>query len=104
YFVCFFLQAEDGIRDFHVTGVQTCALPIFPPPALQWQSAPAHRHIVSGQNQHPITPVVQGWSKTEEIRSGAANAAETAPPVRPNAASLPPAGRRLPEPAVRLRY
>src|SRR5690606_40009123 len=23
-------QAEDGIRDFHVTGVQTCALPIFP--------------------------------------------------------------------------
>src|SRR5690606_21904813 len=24
---CFF-QAEDGIRDFHVTGVQTCALPI----------------------------------------------------------------------------
>src|SRR5690606_40710980 len=21
-------QAEDGIRDFHVTGVQTCALPI----------------------------------------------------------------------------
>src|SRR5690606_39437419 len=27
--VCFFFfQAEDGIRDFHVTGVQTCALPI----------------------------------------------------------------------------
>src|SRR5690606_40045798 len=26
---CFFFQAEDGIRDFHVTGVQTCALPIF---------------------------------------------------------------------------
>src|SRR5690606_40882606 len=25
-----FFQAEDGIRDFHVTGVQTCALPIFP--------------------------------------------------------------------------
>src|SRR5207302_2165938 len=23
-------QAEDGIRDFHVTGVQTCALPIWP--------------------------------------------------------------------------
>src|SRR5690606_39545453 len=23
-----FVQAEDGIRDFHVTGVQTCALPI----------------------------------------------------------------------------
>src|SRR5690606_21518061 len=27
--VFFFFQAEDGIRDFHVTGVQTCALPIF---------------------------------------------------------------------------
>src|SRR5690606_40138544 len=26
--VSFFFQAEDGIRDFHVTGVQTCALPI----------------------------------------------------------------------------
>src|SRR5690606_39545421 len=28
-FMCFFFQAEDGIRDFHVTGVQTCALPIY---------------------------------------------------------------------------
>src|SRR5262249_59364869 len=26
---CFFFQAEDGIRDWSVTGVQTCALPIF---------------------------------------------------------------------------
>src|SRR2546430_5359563 len=26
--VCFFFQAEDGIRDLTVTGVQTCALPI----------------------------------------------------------------------------
>src|SRR5699024_11644878 len=25
----FFFQAEDGIRDRNVTGVQTCALPIF---------------------------------------------------------------------------
>src|SRR5690349_6289165 len=31
----FFFQAEDGIRDLYVTGVQTCALPIFPPPAYQ---------------------------------------------------------------------
>src|SRR5690606_40660763 len=28
YVFFFFFQAEDGIRDFHVTGVQTCALPI----------------------------------------------------------------------------
>src|SRR5690349_15427286 len=29
----FFFQAEDGIRDLYVTGVQTCALPIFGNPA-----------------------------------------------------------------------
>src|SRR5690606_40635354 len=28
YNFAFFCQAEDGIRYFHVTGVQTCALPI----------------------------------------------------------------------------
>src|SRR2546430_7584334 len=28
-FLFFFFQAEDGIRDLTVTGVQTCALPIF---------------------------------------------------------------------------
>src|SRR5690349_23721613 len=27
-FAFFFFQAEDGIRDLYVTGVQTCALPI----------------------------------------------------------------------------
>src|SRR5256885_3570346 len=29
-FFFFFFQAEDGIRDYKVTGVQTCALPICP--------------------------------------------------------------------------
>src|SRR5207245_5603307 len=29
-FFVFFFQAEDGIRDATVTGVQTCALPIYP--------------------------------------------------------------------------
>src|SRR3712207_7579802 len=28
--IFFFFQAEDGIRDIGVTGVQTCALPIYP--------------------------------------------------------------------------
>src|SRR5207248_5713909 len=32
-FFIFFFQAEDGIRDRTVTGVQTCALPIFSPRA-----------------------------------------------------------------------
>src|SRR5699024_12232417 len=31
-FFFFFFQAEDGIRDRNVTGVQTCALPISPSP------------------------------------------------------------------------
>src|SRR5256885_12475181 len=30
----FFFQAEDGIRDYKVTGVQTCALPIFARPYI----------------------------------------------------------------------
>src|SRR5437763_13884072 len=37
-FVCFFFfffQAEDGIRDTSVTGVQTCALPISPDDAAK---------------------------------------------------------------------
>src|SRR6266496_1620828 len=29
FFFFFFFQAEDGIRDLYVTGVQTCALPIW---------------------------------------------------------------------------
>src|SRR2546430_12086702 len=33
YFIFFFFQAEDGIRDLTVTGVQTCALPISSRPA-----------------------------------------------------------------------
>src|SRR6266576_7083485 len=32
----FFVQAEDGIRDLYVTGVQTCALPIW---SHQWRTA-----------------------------------------------------------------
>src|SRR5690606_40595901 len=35
----FFFQAEDGIRDFHVTGVQTCALPISGEPRIQREFA-----------------------------------------------------------------
>src|SRR2546423_9385875 len=31
FYFFFFFQAEDGIRDKLVTGVQTCALPILPP-------------------------------------------------------------------------
>src|SRR5438270_9715586 len=36
----FFFQAEDGIRDLTVTGVQTCALPIFKWRAIEGTPAP----------------------------------------------------------------
>src|SRR5438552_11268339 len=42
-FVVFFFQAEDGIRDDLVTGVQTCALPIY----LAVGAVPARR------SEHP---------------------------------------------------
>src|SRR5207302_8247719 len=41
----FFFQAEDGIRDFHVTGVQTCALPISHPRALRHGRPAGARHV-----------------------------------------------------------
>src|SRR3712207_7374833 len=55
----FFFQAEDGIRDIGVTGVQTCALPIFegwptarPNPraatgdrSREWSGGRPHRHL-----------------------------------------------------------
>src|SRR5437763_5281490 len=46
-FFGFFFQAEDGIRDTSVTGVQTCALPIFGPgvsPHARRARGPRRRH------------------------------------------------------------
>src|SRR6266511_3687357 len=54
--VCFFFffQAEDGIRDFHVTGVQTCALPICRRQASSpRQRALSPRMLPSGQRANP---------------------------------------------------
>src|SRR5205807_6252919 len=45
FFFFFFFQAEDGIRDYKVTGVQTCALPISTAAAHATSSA----RIVRGQ-------------------------------------------------------
>src|SRR5688572_32334655 len=39
----FFFQAEDGIRDLTVTGVQTCALPISNSPAAHLTAQPGQR-------------------------------------------------------------
>src|SRR4051794_41898287 len=60
--VFFFFQAEDGIRDGRVTGVQTCALPIWQGPcrrAMPWSSRPAAARRVSG-----------GPGRSEERRVG----------------------------------
>src|SRR5687768_17825636 len=52
----FFFQAEDGIRDVAVTGVQTCALPIFeivPAHTLQtilWAEADRMRSLAINQD------------------------------------------------------
>src|SRR5699024_11220230 len=44
-FFCFFCQAEDGIRDRNVTGVQTCALPIY-------KSYPGDNRLISPKSSH----------------------------------------------------
>src|SRR5687767_10142282 len=54
----FFFQAEDGIRDKLVTGVQTCALPISPPetssprtPRSPRRRPPARRRVATAGGQ-----------------------------------------------------
>src|SRR2546427_9271691 len=47
YSLFFFFQAEDGIRDLTVTGVQTCALPI------------CYTLVVSSQSSHLANPLTQ---------------------------------------------
>src|SRR3989454_1102365 len=62
-FFFFFFQAEDGIRDYKVTGVQTCALPI---------SSPIRRSPI----WMAPTPCSAGWSRgsARSRRSGRASA------------------------------
>src|SRR5690625_6415744 len=46
----FFFQAEDGIRDGHVTGVQMCALPISPTyicPSAPMLNSPVRKQITT---------------------------------------------------------
>src|SRR2546422_3212656 len=55
-FFFFFFQAEDGIRDVAVTGVQTCALPICP---LNQRGLPAnpkggHPHVIPQFAEAPL--------------------------------------------------
>src|SRR2546429_6022176 len=61
FYFFFFFQAEDGIRDVAVTGVQTCALPIYREPDRRIRS------VVSWRPSHrdPTTK-----SRSEERRVG----------------------------------
>src|SRR6266581_5694253 len=54
-FIIFFFQAEDGIRDGRVTGVQTCALPI-----SGYISADTPRTEVDKRYVHPDVLVAGG--------------------------------------------
>src|SRR6266702_6981388 len=56
-FLVFFFQAEDGIRDGHVTGVQTCALPI----SLFTAGRCAQpEHVARSAGQH-VSPERERW-------------------------------------------
>src|SRR5256885_2594437 len=50
----FFFQAEDGIRDYKVTGVQTCALPILPgaPPHPAGDPSSCHEYACGVCSHH----------------------------------------------------
>src|SRR5437762_13617789 len=71
----FFFQAEDGIRDTSVTGVQTCALPIsIGPNGSVKADVIAREVIVRGKIEGKVTgrDRVQLWSTgqvTGEVRS-----------------------------------
>src|SRR5437868_15350221 len=75
--VLFFFQAEDGIRDRNVTGVQTCALPIYllAPPRVDRVHADAQRGadlgraqlLELGQHEHGALVLVE---RSEERRVG----------------------------------
>src|SRR6266508_2436885 len=57
--VCFFFQAEDGIRDGHVTGVQTCALPISKPNEILIKVAAAgvnRPDVLQRSGNYPVPP------------------------------------------------
>src|SRR5690606_41333758 len=66
----FFFQAEDGIRAFHVTGVQTCALPIFLVGDVE-QRAHAVRGGQCGKRALHVHPHVAGGDRQEvRVRRG----------------------------------
>src|SRR2546429_5011347 len=67
----FFFQAEDGIRDVAVTGVQTCALPISRPGVHGTpQRARPGEHPAIARPQDLGVPLERGRPRSEERRVG----------------------------------
>src|SRR5437762_6533005 len=70
--VIFFFQAEDGIRDTSVTGVQTCALPISSPGPRRSRSARSHTILTSLSCTRSCTTrrlvAVQRWPDRKSTR------------------------------------
>src|SRR5436305_13902270 len=62
--IYFFFQAEDGIRDADVTGVQTCALPISRAAHRPASARPGRRHLGRGRPRRGRDP------RSEERRVG----------------------------------
>src|SRR5690349_24627903 len=67
----FFFQAEDGIRYLYVTGVQTCALPIWPARQLRYVSA-GHNppFVLHADGSHERLREGGGVLRSEERRVG----------------------------------
>src|SRR5437660_8463688 len=66
----FFFQAEDGIRDGHVTGVQTCALPISEKRDASTSAATACAWRRSTFQTRRTIPRFRRQSRSEERRVG----------------------------------
>src|SRR5260370_5424486 len=69
YLVFFFFQAEDGIRDSSVTGVQTCALPIYAGRLRITQAERINKSRLTQSNAQP-TSVIVPLNPTSSVASG----------------------------------
>src|SRR5438874_9224547 len=69
FFFFFFFQAEDGIRDLYVTGVQTCALPISGSEPDLWRgSASSDMHDLASCGDAEWIQCFDGYHNTEYDR------------------------------------
>src|SRR5436305_13136955 len=70
--VFFFFQAEDGIRDADVTGVQTCALPISRVSSRSsgWRRAASNATTPSRPTRSPCASGARAPLRSEERRVG----------------------------------